>query len=166
MSAEGDVNPKAYPLADAKLTKDILELVHQAQNYVKNFIEINFLLNFFLSFQRQLRKGANEATKTLNRGKSELISKSNEFIFLRNIVLLKFHLVMAADTTPIEILMHLPLLCEDKNVPYVFVRSKQALGRACGVTRPVISASITVNEGSQLKPQIQTLKQNIEKLFT
>jgi hypothetical protein len=34
MSAEGDVNPKAYPLADAKLTKDILDLVHQAQNYV------------------------------------------------------------------------------------------------------------------------------------
>lgn len=34
MSAEGDVNPKAYPLADAKLTKDILELVHGAQNYV------------------------------------------------------------------------------------------------------------------------------------
>ena len=78
----------------------------------------------------------------------------------------RFYLVMAADTTPIEILMHLPLLCEDKNVPYVFIRSKQALGRACGVTRPVISASITVNEGSQLKPQIQTLKQNIEKLFT
>jgi U4/U6 small nuclear ribonucleoprotein SNU13 len=73
---------------------------------------------------------------------------------------------MAADTTPIEILLHLPLLCEDKNVPYVFVRSKQALGRACGVTRPVISASITIKEGSQLQPQIQTLKQNIEKLFT
>ena len=34
MSAEGDVNPKAYPLADSKLTKDILELIHQAQNYV------------------------------------------------------------------------------------------------------------------------------------
>ena len=79
---------------------------------------------------------------------------------------MNFILVMAADTTPIEILMHLPLLCEDKNVPYVFVRSKQALGRACGVTRPVISASITSNEGSQLKAQIQTLKQNIEKLFT
>ena len=34
MSAETDINPKAYPLADAKLTKDILDLVHQAQNYV------------------------------------------------------------------------------------------------------------------------------------
>ena len=78
---------------------------------------------------------------------------------------------MAADTEPIEILLHLPLLAEDKvstqrlpiahisrgttcctttvsaaisnpgcvlqNVPYVFVPSKAALGRACGVSRPV-----------------------------
>ncbi len=44
MSAEGDVNPKAYPLADAKLTKDILDLVHQAQNYVKWF-RISFFEN-------------------------------------------------------------------------------------------------------------------------
>lgn len=42
---------------------------------------------------------------------------------------------MAADAEPLEIILHLPLLCEDKNVPYVFVRSKAALGRACGVTR-------------------------------
>ncbi len=34
-------------------------------------------------------------------------------------------IVMAADAEPLEILLHLPLLCEDKNVPYVFVRSKQ-----------------------------------------
>ncbi len=47
MSAEGDVNPKAYPLADAKLTKDILELVHQAQNYVSLF---NFFHNKFSAF--------------------------------------------------------------------------------------------------------------------
>ncbi len=46
------------------------------------------------------------ATKTLNRGQAEF-------------------LVLAADTEPLEILLHLPLLCEDKNVPYVFVRSKQ-----------------------------------------
>lgn len=45
------------------------------------------------------------ATKTLNRNLSEMV-------------------IMAADTVPIEILLHLPLLCEDKNVPYVFVRSK------------------------------------------
>lgn len=86
------------------------------------------------------------ATKCLNRGIAEFI-------------------VMAADTEPLEILLHLPLLCEDKNVPYVFVRSKQALGRACGVSRPVIAIAVTINEGSQLKPQIQSLQQAIEKLL-
>jgi ribosomal protein L7Ae-like RNA K-turn-binding protein len=78
------VNPKAYPLADAQLTNTIMDIVQQAANY------------------KQLKKGANEATKTLNRGISEFV-------------------VMAADTEPIEILLHLPLLAEDKNVPYVFV---------------------------------------------
>merc|ERR1711925_17649 len=112
--AEPEVNPKAYPLADQQLTVTILDLVQQAANY------------------KQLLKGANEATKSLNRGISEFI-------------------VMAADTEPLEILLHLPLLCEDKNVPYVFVRSKQALGRASGVSRPVIACSVTINEGSQLK---------------
>ena len=52
-----------------------------------------------------------------------------------------------------------------QNVPYVFVPSKMALGRSCGVSRPVIAASITTNEGSQLKNQIQSLKDQIEKLL-
>lgn len=72
---------------------------------------------------------------------------------------------MAADTEPIEILLHLPLLCEDKNVPYVFVPSKSALGRACGVSRAVISASVTTNEASDLRTQIQSIKNAIEKLL-
>jgi len=95
---------------------------------------------------KQLLKGANESTKALNRGIAEFI-------------------VMAADADPLEILLHLPLLCEDKNAPYVFVRSKQALGRATGVSRPVIACAVTVNEGSQLKSQIQSLQQAIEKLL-
>ncbi|KAI7898902.1 ribonucleoprotein-associated protein [Cokeromyces recurvatus] len=122
------VNPKAFPLADASLTSTILDLVQQASHY------------------KQLKKGANEATKTLNRGISEFI-------------------IMAADTEPLEILLHLPLLCEDKNVPYVFVPSKTALGRACGVSRSVIAASVTTNEASDLKPQILNIKTQIEKLL-
>ena len=82
---------------------------------------------------------ANEATKTLNRGICEFI-------------------IMTADVEPIEIVLHLPLLCEDKNVPYVFVPSKTALGRACGVTRPVIAASVTTNEARELNSQIQAVK--------
>ena len=37
--------------------------------------------------------------------------------------------------------------------------------RACGVSRPVIAASVTQNEGSQIKPQILTIQQDIEKLL-
>mmetsp|Transcript_26387 Transcript_26387/g.37196 ORF Transcript_26387/g.37196 Transcript_26387/m.37196 type:complete len:124 (+) Transcript_26387:117-488(+) len=122
------MSEKAYPLADADLTIALLDLVQQATNY------------------KQTKKGANEATKTLNRGISEMI-------------------VMAADAEPIEILLHLPLLCEDKNVPYVFVPSKIALGRACGVSRPVIASSITTNEASQLKSTIEGMKLKIEQLL-
>jgi len=122
------MSEKAFPLADADLTVALLDLVQQATNY------------------KQTKKGANEATKTLNRGISELI-------------------IMAADAEPIEILLHLPLLCEDKNVPYVFVPSKVALGRACGVSRPVIACSITTNEASQLKTTIDGMKIKIEQLL-
>lgn len=74
-------------------------------------------------------------------------------------------IILAADTEPIEILLHLPLLCEDKNVPYVFVGSKFALGRACGVSRAVIACSVTQNEGSQLKSLINTVRENVDRLL-
>lgn len=74
-------------------------------------------------------------------------------------------MVLAADTSPLAILLHLPLLCEDKNVPYVYVPSKTALGRACGVSRAVIAASVTTNESSDLMPQIRELKGRVERLM-
>ncbi|KAK2089152.1 RNA binding protein snu13, partial [Saguinus oedipus] len=58
---------------------------------------------------------------------------------------------MATDAELLDVILYLPLLCKDKTVPYVFARSKQALGRACGVCRPVIACSVTIKEGSQLK---------------
>lgn len=119
---------RAYPLADSKLTNSLLDLVQQAQNY------------------KQLKKGANEVTKSLNRGKAELV-------------------LLTADTEPLEIILHLPLLCEDKNVPYVFLKSKAALGRACGVSRPVIACVITVDKGSPLKPQVSEAKDAVEQLL-
>ena len=52
-----------------------------------------------------------------------------------------------------------------QNVPYVFLPSKAALGRACGVSRPVIACSVTTNEGSELKNQILNVKNQIERLL-
>ncbi|KFD57192.1 hypothetical protein M514_02077 [Trichuris suis] len=121
-------NPRAFPIADVNLSQKLLDLIQQAMCH------------------RQMKRGANETTKALNRGMAELV-------------------VLAADTEPLEILLHLPILCEDKNVPYVFVKSKAALGRACGVSRPIIACSVTVNEGSQLNAQIQRIKAEMEKLL-
>ena len=72
---------------------------------------------------------------------------------------------MAADAEPLEIVLHLPLLCEDKNVTYVFVESQKLLGRACGVSRPVVACSVTSKEGSQLNSRIQDLRDAIEQIL-
>ncbi|SCN12758.1 splicing factor, putative [Plasmodium malariae] len=95
---------------------------------------------------RQLRKGANETVKSLHKGISELV-------------------VLAADAKPLEIISHIPLVCEDKNTPYVYVRSKMALGRACGISRSVIATSITTKDGSPLETQITELKDLIEQML-
>lgn len=45
-------------------------------------------------------------------------------------------LVLAADITPIDIISHLPVFAEDERVPYVFIPSKEELGRASATKRP------------------------------
>jgi U4/U6 small nuclear ribonucleoprotein SNU13 len=56
-------------------------------------------------------------------------------------------------------------VCIIQNVPYIFVPSKAALGRACNVSRPVIAASVTTSESRELSSQVNTIKLAIEKLL-
>ncbi len=165
-------NPKAFPLADETLTNEILDLTKQASHYA------------------QLKKGANEGALPSNDDDDELINLPCTATKTLNRGIAEF-IILTADTEPIEILLHLPLLCEDKvrllshllaclqncthivlpvnlcvqNVPYVFVQSKAALGRACGVSRSVIAASITTNEAKELQSQITAIKAKIERLL-
>ena len=44
--------------------------------------------------------------------------------------------MIAADISPIDVLSHLPILCEDKNVPYIYVKSRAEVGEACKTKRP------------------------------
>ncbi|KJP87679.1 hypothetical protein AK88_02707 [Plasmodium fragile] len=74
---EEDVNAKIFPLASPELTNQILDVIQRATVY------------------RQLKRGANEAVKSLHKGISELV-------------------VLAADAKPLEIISHIPLVCEDK----------------------------------------------------
>lgn len=51
------MNPKAYPLADAQLTKTLLDLVQQSCNY------------------KQLRKGANEGETFMLKSVLQVITR-------------------------------------------------------------------------------------------
>ena len=87
----------------------------------------------------KIRKGINETTKAVERGIAKLV-------------------VIAEDVEPKEIVMHLPSLCEEKKIPYVYIDSKQSLGRALGID--VASASACIVDPGDAK---DSLKEIIEK---
>ena len=89
----------------------------------------------------KLGKGANEATKYVERGQAKLV-------------------IMAEDVTPEEILVHMPILCEEKNIPYTYVPSKEELGNAAGLGVPT-SASAIVNPGRE-KEGVDNLVKKID----
>ncbi|MEM3577109.1 MAG: 50S ribosomal protein L7Ae [Candidatus Bathyarchaeia archaeon] len=74
-----------------------------------------------------VRKGTNETTKAIERAQAKLV-------------------VIAEDVDPPEVVAHLPLLCEERKIPYVYVPSKEKLGNAIGIDVPAASACI-VKEG-------------------
>nr|QSL83298.1 L7Ae-hcvS-BIN1-DHFRd [synthetic construct] len=91
----------------------------------------------------KVKKGTNETTKAVERGLAKLV-------------------YIAEDVDPPEIVAHLPLLCEEKNVPYIYVKSKNDLGRAVGIEVPCASAAI-INEG-ELRKELGSLVEKIKGL--
>ena len=91
----------------------------------------------------KISKGANEATKQIERGQAKLV-------------------VMAEDVTPEEILAHMPILCEEKNTPYTYVPSKQELGSSAGLLVPTAAVAI-INPGKD-KAGIENIVKKIESL--
>ena len=44
--------------------------------------------------------------------------------------------VLAADISPMDVISHIPVLCEDHGVPYIYVTSRAELGMAGSTKRP------------------------------
>ncbi len=91
----------------------------------------------------KIRKGTNEVTKLVERGEAQLV-------------------VMAEDVQPEEILAHMPLLCEEKGIPYAYVPSKQELGVASGLGKA--TASIAVLDAGKAKPMMDDLVNKLRSL--
>ena len=47
--------------------------------------------------------------------------------------------VLAGDISPIDVLTHLPVLCEDKGIPYVYVPSKEVRRPMCSLVRSFVA---------------------------
>ena len=75
---------------------------------------------------------------------------------------------MTSKVVPVAFLFNyspLLLLTLSRSLSLSYTYSKVALGRACGVSRPVIACSITTNEASQLRTTIDGMKIKIEQLL-
>lgn len=84
----------------------------------------------------KIRKGANEATKAIEKGQAKLV-------------------VYASDVSPKEVVMHLPLLCKDKNVPCFAIAKKEDLGAAAGLS--VATAAVAVVKEGDAKAALESL---------
>ena len=74
-----------------------------------------------------VRKGTNETTKAIERAQAKLV-------------------IIAEDVEPPEVVAHLPMLCEERKVPYIYVPNKEKIGTAIGIDVPAGAACI-VKEG-------------------
>ena len=84
----------------------------------------------------KIKKGTNEVTKAVERGEAAIV-------------------IMAVEVEPPEILAHMPALCEERGVPYVYVPAKAELGNSIGLEKPTASiAIIDVGKGKALCDEI------------
>jgi H/ACA ribonucleoprotein complex subunit 2 len=66
---------------------------------------------------KRLRRGVREVVKALRKNGKGVV-------------------VLAGDVSPIDVISHIPVFCEEKEVPYCYVPSRKDLGLAGGTQRP------------------------------
>ena len=91
----------------------------------------------------KVKKGTNEVTKAIERGRAKLV-------------------VIAKDVEPKEIVMHLPVLCDEKKCEFVYIPSKEELGRATGIN--VGTASACIIEPGEAKDVLEDIIKKIETI--
>ncbi|EGI65625.1 H/ACA ribonucleoprotein complex subunit 2-like protein [Acromyrmex echinatior] len=75
-------------------------------------------------YKNNVRNGLKDVQKHLRRGERGLV-------------------VFAGDVYPIDIMCHLPIICEDKDIPYCFTPSRMDIGAAMNMKRGSLVVLIT-----------------------
>lgn len=90
-----------------------------------------------------VKKGTNETTKAVERGNAALV-------------------FIAEDVQPEEVVMHLPELSDEKDVPYVFVDTQDDVGHAAGLE--VGSAAAAITDAGEASSQVEDVADKLEEL--
>jgi len=91
----------------------------------------------------KIKKGSNEATKAIERGTALLV-------------------LIGSDVQPEEVVMHLPALCDEKKVPYLFVKRQNDIGAASGLA--VGSAAAAIVKPGKAKEIIDDIAKKVAEL--
>jgi large subunit ribosomal protein L7Ae len=104
----------------------------------------NALIQIAETKDSKIRKGMNEVTKSIERGIAKLV-------------------IMAEDVSPAEILFHVPLLCDEKKIPYAYLSTKKELGNAARIN--IAASSIAIeNIGTGNDGVIEDIVKKLEEL--
>ncbi|MDO8624967.1 MAG: 50S ribosomal protein L7Ae [Candidatus Diapherotrites archaeon] len=91
----------------------------------------------------KVRVGINEVTKAIER-------TTAKFVFI------------AGDVSPPEIVMHLPILCKEKKIPFSYVATKKELGEKAGLE--VGTSAIAVVDEGDAKSDLDSLAKQVAEL--
>ncbi len=105
---------------------------------------IDTISNVSSTPETKIKKGMNEVTKSIERGIARLV-------------------IIAEDVDPPEVVFHLPLLCDEKNIPYIFVNTKKDLGKAVGLKIDTSSLAIII-PGEDNEAAIKDIISQVNKL--
>ena len=98
-------------------------------------IRLTLVFLVIAAANRTLKRGVKEVVKALRKSPSSSTRISDA---TPNSIV-----VLAADISPMDVISHIPVLCEDHNVPYIYVTSRAELGMAGQTKRPTSVVMVT-----------------------
>ncbi|MWG33080.1 50S ribosomal protein L7Ae [Halomarina oriensis] len=90
-----------------------------------------------------VKKGTNETTKAIERGNALLV-------------------FVAEDVSPEEVVMHIPELSSEKDIPYLFVETQDDIGHAAGLE--VGSAAAAIVDAGEAAADVEDIADKLEEL--
>jgi H/ACA ribonucleoprotein complex subunit 2 len=73
-------------------------------------------------------------------------------------------MIIAGNITPIDVITHLPLLCEENELPYIYVPAKEELGSAGSTKRPTSCVLIQSKKGSEHEDYYEEVRSEVLKV--